>query len=448
MTKIPLTIGMAVYDDMIGVLDTIQDLRIHHAAAMRSVEIVVVDNHPDSEHGRDTRKFVTAYGHVGTAGAKYVPMPEAQGTTQPRERVFREASGRYVLCIDSHVKMLPGSISGLLDWIARNPDRDDLFHGPMIYDCLRTQSTEMLDAWRGGMWGIWADLPHDDEPGEEYTLFAHGLGLFGCRREAWTGFHPEFREFGGEECYIHEKFRSLGRRCIGLRFLRWWHRFWQPESSGKKYRRTSWGMARNYILGHQELGLPLDRAYEHLVIKRGAVSPGQWEQLVMDAAKATPPLLVEPRPSTGPDRIALLYDRISEDHEAEAVRVQAEQHDHVTVIGHGERLRALATAAAAARPKVLHIYDLSGEGVAELSAAVKATPDRDGKRIAQYEVIAAREMPPISLTELVVGDAADVGTVLGRVSRRALSRGDTPISAPWRRVGLRGGLVLIDRTAE
>jgi hypothetical protein len=55
-----------------------------------------------------------------------------------------------------------------------------------------------------------------------------GLGVFSCRKAAWLGFNPAFRGFGGEEGYIHEKFRQAGARTLCLPFLRWGHRFGRP----------------------------------------------------------------------------------------------------------------------------------------------------------------------------------------------------------------------------
>ena len=49
-----------------------------------------------------------------------------------------------------------------------------------------------------------------------FAVPAQGMGLFSCRREAWLGFNPNFRGFGGEEFYIHEKYRQAGRRTVCL----------------------------------------------------------------------------------------------------------------------------------------------------------------------------------------------------------------------------------------
>ena len=57
----------------------------------------------------------------------------------------------------------------------------------------------------------WGDDPRGADPtAPGFDIPMHGLGLFACRRAAWPGFHPKFRGFGGEEGYIHEKFRQCG----------------------------------------------------------------------------------------------------------------------------------------------------------------------------------------------------------------------------------------------
>ncbi|MGL1784034.1 hypothetical protein ACSTG0_23510, partial [Vibrio parahaemolyticus] len=69
--------------------------------------------------------------------------------------------------------------------------------------------------------GAEPDLPPFEIP-------MQGMGLFACRRDAWAGFNPDFRGFGGEEGYIHEKFRQRGGKVLCLPFLRWMHRFNRP----------------------------------------------------------------------------------------------------------------------------------------------------------------------------------------------------------------------------
>jgi hypothetical protein len=88
-----------------------------------------------------------------------------------------------------------------------------------------------------------------------------GLGVFSCRKDAWPGFNPRFRGFGGEEGYIHEKVRQAGGRCLCLPWLRWVHRFGRP--AGVPYPLTVDDKFRNYLIGHAELGLDLEPVFEH-----------------------------------------------------------------------------------------------------------------------------------------------------------------------------------------
>src|SRR5262249_43908404 len=63
--------------------------------------------------------------------------------------------------------------------------------------------------------------------------------------------------------YIHEKFRQAGRQCWCLPWLRWLHRFGRPQ--GVAYPNTLEDRLWNYLVGWNELGLPLDSIYEHFL---------------------------------------------------------------------------------------------------------------------------------------------------------------------------------------
>jgi glycosyltransferase involved in cell wall biosynthesis len=335
---------MACYDDFRGVEFSAMSLLLHHAMD----ELIVVDNNPGSEHGQATAAFCGKHPQI-----KYVAMPEATGTTQPRERIFSEATGDFVLVLDCHVLFPEGAIARFRRWLAEHPECRDLLQGPLVLDN-GGYHTQFNDQWRGGMWGVWGTAWHcptcgaqfttmhegdlvsfrdqatsrgpaaacscrpfpetlawagherhllaagfqplgwnpDDEP---FDIPAHGLGIFAAKRDAWLGFNPHFRTFGGEEFYLHEKYRAAGRRTLCLPFLRWWHSF---AKVGKgKFPNTSYGKARNYVLGHQELGLDLAPVHAHFcqpqpggdgkpVVK---VSPEAWEHLLADPIKHTQP---------------------------------------------------------------------------------------------------------------------------------------------------------------
>ncbi len=246
-----LTIGMATYNDFDGVYFTLQALRLYQD--LEDIELIVVDNF-GCDH---TRSFVESW-----AGARYVRATDVVGTAAARDRIFQEAEGDAVLVCDSHVLFAPGAIARLKSYHRDHPSSVDLLQGPLVYDDLRNLSTHFDPVWREQMWGIWATDPRGLDPeSEPFEIPMQGLGVFSCRRAVWPGFNPAFRGFGGEEGYIHEKFRQAGGRCLCLPWLRWVHRFARP--AGVPYPLTVEDKLRNYLVGHLELGLDTAPVLEH-----------------------------------------------------------------------------------------------------------------------------------------------------------------------------------------
>ena len=273
-----VTVGMATYNDFDGVYFAVQALRLYQD--MQDVELLVVDNF-GCDH---TKRFVE-----GWTGGRYILRSDIQGTAAPRDLVFREAAGEIVLCCDSHVLFPPGVIARLKQFYDDHPDCDDLLQGPLLYDDGQFVSTHLDPVWRDEFWGIWATDPRGLDPdGAPFEIPMQGLGAFACRRSAWLGFNPRFRGFGGEEGYIHEKFRQAGRRTLCLPWLRWMHRFSRP--SGVPYRLTVEDKFRNYLIGHAELGLDLAPLFEQFASR---LPP---ETIVAAAVEA----LWEPAPSPSP----------------------------------------------------------------------------------------------------------------------------------------------------
>src|SRR5829696_2596863 len=267
-TMVALTIGMAVYDDFDGVYFTLQALRLYQD--LDDTELLVVDNYGCE----DTRGFVE-----GWAKGRYILATDAVGTAAPRDRVFREAQGAAVLCCDSHVMFVPGAIARLKAYYRDHPGTRDLLQGPIVYDDLQSISTHFDPVWRDQMWGIWATDPRGLDPeGEPFEIPMQGLGIFSCRKDAWLGFNPAFRGFGGEEGYIHEKFRQAGARCLCLPWLRWVHRFERP--AGVPYPLWLHDKVKNYIIGHTEVGFDLEPIREHF---SNRLSEEQFAALVDEA---------------------------------------------------------------------------------------------------------------------------------------------------------------------
>lgn len=318
---------MATADDFDGTYFTLQSLRLFHDC--RDVEFVIVDQKPNTPAGKRLKADIPPGKYSpGTAGVRYIEMPTPEGTAAPRQLAITEASGQYVLCIDSHVMLAPGALSALKAYFRANPETNDLLSGPMLHDTLNTFETHFNPVWRGEMWGIWGkawersgerfsvvsdgdkargvrldrgnelvDFPLPvamDYAGHESVLRANGCrqlgaaedvfeipgmgcGLMAFRKDAWQGFNPEFRGFGGEELYIHEKFRRAGGKCLCLGFLKWLHRFGRP--GGVPYRLSTEDKCRNYIIGHMELGLDLAQIEQHFV-GSGKVTKVNFDRLI------------------------------------------------------------------------------------------------------------------------------------------------------------------------
>ena len=110
--------------------------------------------------------------------------------------------------------------------------------------------------------GVWGDDKRGEDPnGPPFEIPAQGLGLFSCRKNAWLGFNKEFRGFGGEEGYIHKKYKKNGKTTLCLPFLRWNHRFYRPN--GVSYPNDLTQRFRNYMIGFKELGLDTSELKSH-----------------------------------------------------------------------------------------------------------------------------------------------------------------------------------------
>jgi hypothetical protein len=341
VAKPELTIGMAVYDDYDGVYFTLEALAL--ANDLTNVEIIVVDNKPDSISSSAIKNLVEGSMRSGTAGTKYIPYGGFSSTAAPRHKIFEEASADYVACMDSHVLFRPFAFDKLRAYYKAKSGTRNLITGPLLYDDRVSISSHFADVWRSEMWGIWGqawltpdgrqvqiieagpkgyactldmkhqrlvDIPpvewaghtqklesqgwrrlgtHDDD---EFEIPGQGLGFFTCAREAWMdfpipGFNPQFREFGAEEMYIHEKFRKRGDKAICLGFLQWMHRFTRP--GGLKYRASLWHKVRNYVLGKRELGESYAHVEEHFVANNGKMNPLEWAALIENPDNELPP---------------------------------------------------------------------------------------------------------------------------------------------------------------
>ena len=280
-SKPKLTIGMCTYDDFDGTYFTIQSIRMYHSEVLDDIEFVVIDNNPDSKQGKELKEFL----EDKVSNSTYIPFTEYTGCGL-RSKLFEYANAPAVLCIDCHVLLESGSLKKLIEYYDENAETKDLLQGPLVWEKLNTISTHFDKTWRASMWGTWQTHKTlgknpDEEP---FEIPAMGLGLFSCRKDAWLGFNEHFREFGGEEVYIHEKFRQHGRKTLCLPFLRWVHRFYRP--GGPPYKLSNKSRIRNYLIGHMELKIPLDEMIEHFE-SEGKMDTDEMKELILDAMKDT-----------------------------------------------------------------------------------------------------------------------------------------------------------------
>lgn len=251
-----LTVGMCVYDDFEGLYFTIQSLRAHHQEIMSEVEFVIVNNNPNSNQGRAVRDFIPKI----TEPTQYLEFT-GYSSTSLRNKIFELAETPYVICLDCHVILIPDSLKKLIDYYDEHRDEGNLLHGPLLHDDMKGVSTHFDRQWGSGMMGRWGfDDQYEDKNSEPFEINAQGLGLFSCRKDSWLGFNRLFRGFGGEENYIHDKYRKYGKKVMCLPFLQWVHRF--VRVNGIPYSANWVDRYSNYIIGRMELEQEIDDVEE------------------------------------------------------------------------------------------------------------------------------------------------------------------------------------------
>lgn len=330
-----ITLGFATIDDPMA-WATVTELRMVHAEVMDQCEILAVDNDPDGPRGKNLKQLLQYWCSDPKRGqGRYVAHKSVPSTAQPRNRVFQEAQTPYVVCMDSHVFLPAGTVKRLIEFFDAGLDGGNLLQGPLLYDSLDPDgmSTHFTDLWEAEMWGQWRtswDCPcghfrfdvhrvagatfrplmggeyvtgcpvchrtfpvcqferHEDhlasagfkrshDSDDPFEVPMQGLGLFACRKDAWLGFNPQFSGFGGEEGYIHQKYRNAGKKTLCLPWLRWPHKFGEAQDRGYTPKRDD--KVRNYVIGFREVGLPLDPIHKHFV-EDGGMPEETWGKIL------------------------------------------------------------------------------------------------------------------------------------------------------------------------
>lgn len=311
MSKL-LTITMAAYGEFDSVWATLLGLRTFHDPNHDKFDIGVVDNARD--------RCPRTEGTVRSVSGWYQYRPDLNGTSRSRDACFKYATTPWVMVIDSHVFLEPGAVDAAIRYAEEHPDSIDMVQGPIVGDDGRWTSSEWSKPPHGGLWSTWSNNPEyhkrwerDKEkhaiavtingvvgsvltPGatwspdragvdalEPWPIFHMGLGLWMMRREAWPGFNPFFRGFGGEEGYVHEVVRQRGGRALCHPALRWRHKFRDIEGWDKNpipYPSFTRDHIRNMVIGHREVGI------DPVVIKTEfgkKVDDATWTELTREA---------------------------------------------------------------------------------------------------------------------------------------------------------------------
>jgi len=214
-----LTIGIPTFDDYDGLFFTINSLRLYHPITRtEEVEFIILDNNPNGKYGKLNKSISKSADNI-----RYIEYTTKQSTTI-KWNIVDFAEGEYILVIDSHVMLAPGAIDELLKYYSKNPKTMNLIQGPLLYEDFNTVSTSFKKGWSSEMYGTWN---RDDEydKGEPFEILFSGMGLFSYRKEAFPKLNQDFRGFGCEEWYVHEKFRQNKGKIICIPKLLWMHRF-------------------------------------------------------------------------------------------------------------------------------------------------------------------------------------------------------------------------------
>lgn len=274
-----LTIGMATYDDFHGVYFSLQALRMYHPICQtEDVEFVVLDNNPEGVHGKALQSAISGWMAKKT---KYIPYTGTPSTFN-KYKIVDYADGKYILIMDCHVLLVPDAIVHLLSYFNNHPNCKDLVQGPLLYDDLKNFSTEFFPQWRDSMYGTWHTNRESYNKGQPFDIMLQGMGLCAFEKANWPGISPHFKGFGGEEGYIHEKFRKNGGRTVCVPQIQWVHRFGRPD--GVKYPLKLEDRIWNYFVGWLELykdpnHYMVTGTYEHFKSKL----PNRIDQLLAEA---------------------------------------------------------------------------------------------------------------------------------------------------------------------
>lgn len=252
-----ITFGMATYKEASNTRSTIMSLRLQlrKLLPVSAYQIVCINNAPND--AESTAKLDHLFKRI--PNGKLVNYSD-RVSTAVRDLVFSNSDSKFTFCMDCHVLLDEDGVKSLIKYLRDNPDIKDLMHGVLWLDDMRTRYTHMNPEWREKMLGTWG-FDKRGNGQEPFEIPMHGLGLFGCATDVWPGFNKLFTGFGGEEGYIHDKFRALGHKSLCLPWLPWVHEFRKPGRSPIVNKLED--RIHNYYIGRRELSKSDNDVTEH-----------------------------------------------------------------------------------------------------------------------------------------------------------------------------------------
>lgn len=244
-----LSLGMATAGDWDGVHQTVNSIlgECRAAGVLDLIEVIVVDNKPEDWQGATVRNYCETW---LKRWVRYIPFTRVRGTTAPRQHVFDQARGEWVAVFDCHLSFTPGSIRKTIRYLMRHRFDRTLFGGTLDNTTASSDAplTHLDLQWRGNMFGTWAgDERGRDIDGKPFDVPNIACWAMLCRKDAWPGFHPLAKSFGGEEGTLAVSARKRGLKVQCLPLLRAAHRFDGPGKP-RQYGTPMADIVRNHAL--------------------------------------------------------------------------------------------------------------------------------------------------------------------------------------------------------
>ncbi|WP_437681999.1 glycosyltransferase family 2 protein [Sorangium sp. So ce131] len=204
MTDPWLTIVIPIRNEASNLWFTLNGLDFQ---GLDGVEIIVADN--GGIGSKDIEAVTKGFG----APARYLLADETASVNHPRNAGVAAARGRWILILDAHVLLSPGTIA-----LLRRRAEEEGAYPPLslVHIPLRnTGRTHVLGHYKltleDDFWGKWGPVVREtDRP---YRISASGnYALFTRRHDfaAVRGFNPRFVGYAGDEVYFQLKYWRLG----------------------------------------------------------------------------------------------------------------------------------------------------------------------------------------------------------------------------------------------